>query len=106
MAITLELHDIQSGALRPRPSPYAAVYLGLRIDDARSGRELVRRAASVVNSAADAESRTGDAWTSISLTYTGLKACAAQLEPLVRRAEKAFEAVRPPRSARAMVSPT
>jgi len=29
----LELDDIQSGVLRPRPTPYAATYIGLRIDD-------------------------------------------------------------------------
>jgi Dyp-type peroxidase family len=72
-AITLELDDIQSGVLRPRPSPYAATYIGLRIDDRKAGRELMRRALGVVNSAADAASKTGDAWTSISITYQGLK---------------------------------
>ena len=39
----LELDDIQSGVLRPRPSPYAATYIVLRIDDQRAGRELMRR---------------------------------------------------------------
>lgn len=29
----LELDDIQSGVLRPRPSPYAATYVLFRIDD-------------------------------------------------------------------------
>src|SRR4029079_6294780 len=41
----LELNDIQSGVLRPRPSPYAATYILIRIDDQRSGRELMRRLA-------------------------------------------------------------
>ena len=40
----LNLGDIQSGVLRPRPSPYAATYIGLRIDDRKAGRELMRRA--------------------------------------------------------------
>ncbi len=73
-SVTLELQDIQSGVLRPRPSPYAATYIGLRIDDPKAGRELMRRALGVVNSAAESASKTGDAWTSISLTYQGLKA--------------------------------
>ena len=34
--ITLELHDIQAGALFPRPSPYAGAYILLRIDDRRA----------------------------------------------------------------------
>ena len=29
----LELDDIQSGVLRPRPTPYVATYIALRIDD-------------------------------------------------------------------------
>ncbi len=37
----LELEDIQSGVLRPRPSPYAATYILLRIDDRKAGRELM-----------------------------------------------------------------
>ena len=30
---TLELHDIQAGALFERPSPYVGTYLMVRIDD-------------------------------------------------------------------------
>ena len=33
----LELDDIQSGVLRPRPAPYAAAYVLFRIDE-RQGR--------------------------------------------------------------------
>jgi hypothetical protein len=40
---TLELEDIQAGALHERPSPYVGAYLLLRIDDRADGRELVRR---------------------------------------------------------------
>ena len=42
-SISLELDDIQSGALHERPSPYVGTYLLLRIDDRAAGRELVRR---------------------------------------------------------------
>ena len=41
--VRLELDDIQSGVLRPRPTPYAATYMLLRIDDRKAGRELMRR---------------------------------------------------------------
>ena len=41
----LELDDIQSGVLFPRPTPYAATYLLFRIDNRKAGRELMRRTA-------------------------------------------------------------
>jgi Dyp-type peroxidase family len=70
----LELDDIQSGVLRPRPSPYAATYLLFRIDDRRSGRELVGRLAAVVASAAHPRSPAADTWVSVALTHHGLRA--------------------------------
>ncbi|MDP2311273.1 MAG: peroxidase [Pseudomonadota bacterium] len=73
-APTLELTDIQSGVLRPRPTPYAATYILLRIDDRASGRALMGRLAQVVASAAHPESPAADTWISVSLTYSGLEA--------------------------------
>ena len=70
----LELDDIQSGVLRPRPTPYAATYVLLRIDDRRGGREVLRRLASVVASAAHPESPARDAWVSVALSFQGLRA--------------------------------
>ena len=70
----LELEDIQSGIIRARPSPYAAAYLMFRIDDRKAGRELMRRAGSVVASAADPRSPVGDAWATVALTFQGLRA--------------------------------
>jgi Dyp-type peroxidase family len=70
----LELDDIQSGVLRPRPNPYAATYIVLRIDDAAQGREAVRRLAEVVTSAADAEASARETFVSVALSYEGLKA--------------------------------
>jgi deferrochelatase/peroxidase EfeB len=35
---SLDLDDIQSGVLHPRPSPYVGTYLLLRIDDRAAGR--------------------------------------------------------------------
>ncbi len=48
----LELDDIQSGVLRPRPTPFAATYILLRIDDRTAGRALMRRLSEIVASAA------------------------------------------------------
>ncbi|XXF81096.1 peroxidase [Myxococcaceae bacterium GXIMD 01537] len=70
----LELDDIQSGVLRPRPSPYVATYIILRIDERRAGRELMGRLGSVVASAAHPESPAADCWVSVALTYHGLEA--------------------------------
>src|SRR4051794_41947682 len=49
--VSLELPDIQAGALYERPSPYVGTYLLLRIDDPAQGRELVRRLLDIVNPA-------------------------------------------------------
>jgi Dyp-type peroxidase family len=70
----LELDDIQSGVLRPRPTPYAATYIVLRIDDRKAGRELIRRMSAVVASAANPTSPLADTWVSVALTYAGLNA--------------------------------
>jgi Dyp-type peroxidase family len=69
----LEIEDIQSGVLRPRPTPYAATYVLLRIDDPRAGRILMHRLSSVVASAATSSSPMRDTWVSAGLTYTGLE---------------------------------
>ncbi|HEY2800967.1 MAG TPA: hypothetical protein VGI85_10250, partial [Chthoniobacterales bacterium] len=69
----LELDDIQSGLLRPRPTPYHATYVIFRIDDRSAGRELIRRLSEVVASAAHPISPAGDTWVSTSLSYQGLK---------------------------------
>lgn len=78
----LELDDIQSGVLRPRPTPYVATYIGFRIDDANAGRDLIGRAAQVVTSAANPTSPLADTWVSVALTYQGLKVLAVSQESL------------------------
>ena len=76
----LELDDIQSGVLFPRPTPYAATYLLFRIDNRKAGRELTRRTAKFVASAAHPISPAGDAWFSVALTFQGLKALGVPAE--------------------------
>ncbi|OJH36979.1 Dyp-type peroxidase [Cystobacter ferrugineus] len=70
----LELDDIQSGILRPRPTPYAATYLLLRIDDREAGRKLMYRLSTAVASAGNPRSLAGDTWLSVALTFHGLEA--------------------------------
>jgi Dyp-type peroxidase family len=74
MATPLELDDIQSGVLRPRPTPFAATYIVFRIDDRAAGRELMRRLSTIVASAAHPESPARDTWVSAALSFQGLKA--------------------------------
>ena len=74
MSSVLELDDIQSGVLRPRPTPYQATYVIFRIDDRRAGCELMRRLTNVVASAAHPTSPAGDTWVSVALSFQGLKA--------------------------------
>ena len=68
----LELDDIQSGVLRPRPSPYASTFILVRIDEPKAGCELLRRLRPTIASSAESgEAR--DTWVSVSLSYQGLK---------------------------------
>src|SRR5262245_43391524 len=78
----LELDDIQSGVLRPRPSPYVATYIAFRIDDAKAGRDLLARISRVVTSAANPTSPLADTSVSVALTYQGLKALGVPQEAL------------------------
>src|SRR5678815_3588859 len=78
----LELDDIQSGVLRPRPAPYVATYIALRIDDRHTGRALMKRISNAVTSAAHPESPLADTWVSVALTYDGLKALDVPQESL------------------------
>jgi Dyp-type peroxidase family len=71
---TLELDDIQSGVLRPRPTPYAGTYVVLRIDERAAGLELLKGLLPTIASAADPTSPAGDAWVTLALSYQGLKA--------------------------------
>lgn len=70
----LELDDIQSGVLRPRPTPYVATYVLFRIDECTAGRELMRRLSGIVSSAAQRKSSTRDTGVSVALTFQGLRA--------------------------------
>jgi Dyp-type peroxidase family len=78
----LELDDIQSGVLRPRPSPYVAAFVALRIGDRGAGRELMLRASRLVTSAANPQSPLADTWLSIALTYHGLVALGVEQSSL------------------------
>src|SRR4051812_41092032 len=71
--ISLELDDIQSGALHERPSPYVGTYLLLRIDDPAAGRELVGRLHGLVDAGRPSADPARDAWITAAFTYRGLE---------------------------------
>ena len=81
-ATILELADIQSGALHPRPSPYAGAYILIRIDEARAGRELLQRLIPAVSPATDPAHAGQEAWVSVGLTFQGLKVLGVPQESL------------------------
>ena len=80
-SVTLDLHEIQATVLRYRPEPYYGTHIKMHIDDARSGREFLRRLAPHVASAADWWNAT-DAWISVAISYTGLVALGVPEESL------------------------
>jgi Dyp-type peroxidase family len=70
---TLELRDIQATILRPRPAPYFGTHVLLRVDDARAGREFLRRLTPHVDSAAGWWNAV-DPWLSVGISHAGLEA--------------------------------
>src|SRR5262245_53199873 len=80
-APTLDLHEIQATVLRPRPAPYFGTHVLLRIDDARAGREFIRRLAPHIASATNWwNAKT--AWLEIGISYAGLEALGLPKESL------------------------
>jgi deferrochelatase/peroxidase EfeB len=69
----LDLHEIQATVLRQRPAPYFGTHVLLRVDDARGGRELLRRLMPHVDSAASWWNETRP-WLSVGVSYAGLQA--------------------------------
>ena len=72
-AVTVQLDDIQATVLRYRPEPYFGTHALLHIHDAHAGRELLRRLAPHIDSAANWW-QADDTWTAVALSYTGLVA--------------------------------
>jgi Dyp-type peroxidase family len=70
---TLALNEIQATVLRHRPAPYFGTHVLLGVDDARAGRELLRRLIPHVDSAANWWSA-ADPWLSVAISYAGLEA--------------------------------
>jgi Dyp-type peroxidase family len=72
-APTLDFHEIQATVLRKRPAPYFGTHTLLRVDDAQTGREFLRRLAPHVDSAAGWR-EAADAWLAVAISHAGLEA--------------------------------
>ncbi len=72
--VRVEIDDVQSGALRPRPVPYQGKYVFLRVDDRHAGRALLHRLLPVTSGGLPGADRSQDAWVAVAFTYQGLKA--------------------------------
>ena len=77
----LELSELQSGILHPRPSPYVGTYVVYRVDDRHDGRTLLGRLARWVASAAEWSAQ-ASAWVTVTITYQGLRAIGLPQESL------------------------
>jgi Dyp-type peroxidase family len=72
-AVSLELDDIQATVLRQRPEPYYGTHALLHVEDSRGGRELLRRLAPHVDSAAEWW-QADQTWIAVAISYQGLVA--------------------------------
>jgi Dyp-type peroxidase family len=73
-AAVLEFDEIQGTVLRKRPIPYYGAYLLLRIDNPTHGREMLRRVAPRVATAANWQNPPDKVLINVALTFQGLKA--------------------------------
>jgi Dyp-type peroxidase family len=78
----LELNEIQATVLRHRPAPYFGTHVLLGVDDAKAGRELLRRLLPYVDSAANWWSA-ADPWLSVAISYAGLETLGVPQSSLV-----------------------
>ena len=81
-SVTLEMDDIQSGALHHRPAPYVGWFLFLRVDDRHDGRALLRRLLPAVEAGLPNTDPNKGAWAAVAVTYQGLRALGVPQESL------------------------
>jgi Dyp-type peroxidase family len=80
--VSVEIDDIQSGALHARPSPYVGNFFLLRVDDRHAGRALLQRLLPAAEGGLPSVNPQEDAWVTVALTYNGLQALGVPRESL------------------------
>jgi Dyp-type peroxidase family len=88
-APTLDLHEIQATVLRQRPAPYFGTHVLLRIDDARAGRELLRRLTPHIDSATSWWSA-ANPWLFVGISYAGFEALGVPRDSQLQSFPEAF----------------
>jgi Dyp-type peroxidase family len=81
-SVSLEMDDIQSGALHHRPRPYVGGFLFLRVDDRHAGRAVLRRLLPAVAGGLPGANPIRDVWVAVALTFQGLRALGVSQESL------------------------
>jgi len=81
-APVVDASDVQAIVLRPRPKPYCGEYVILRIDDARQGREMLRRLVPHIAPSDEWWVPSLPGWLGIAFTFEGLKALGVPQESL------------------------
>ncbi len=79
-ATSVDVDDVQSAALHPRPAPYVGRFVLIRVDDPDAGRTLLRRLIPSVKGGVPAAAE--DAWVAVAFTYQGLRALGLPQESL------------------------
>jgi Dyp-type peroxidase family len=80
--VSVDIGDIQSGALHARPSPYVGRYFLLRINDPHAGRAMLRRMLPLTGGSLPGTDPNQDAWVTVTLTHRGLRALGVPQESL------------------------
>ncbi|MFD4530566.1 Dyp-type peroxidase [Kitasatospora sp. NPDC058397] len=80
--VRVEIDDVQSGALRPRPVPYEGRFVFLRVDDRHAGRALLRRLLPLASGGLPGVDPSRDAWVTVAFTHQGLRALGVPQESL------------------------
>jgi len=80
--VSVEIEDIQSGALHARPSPYVGRYFLLRIDDPHAGRAMLGRMLPLTAGGLPGTNPDQDTWVTMTLTYQGLRTLGVPRESL------------------------
>ncbi|MFD0396543.1 Dyp-type peroxidase [Kitasatospora sp. NPDC127121] len=80
--VRVEIDDVQSGALRPRPVPYEGRFVFLRVDDRHVGRALLRKLLPLTSGGLPSVDPNRDAWVTVAFTHQGLRALGVPQESL------------------------
>ncbi|HET6269025.1 MAG TPA: peroxidase [Arthrobacter sp.] len=80
--VSVEIDDIQSGALHARPSPYVGRFFLLRIDDRHAGRAMLGRMLPATEGGLPTVNPDQGAWVTVALTFQGLRALGVPQESL------------------------